>query len=487
MLTVFSLTPRGRRYRRALLCALAAVLATPAAVFAADAPAHHLDDRIATELQKLQPLVDAKNWDGSLALIQTLKASAKPESYDMAFLSDIEAKIFLQKGDYAKVPAPWEQALRLHEKFNYFQANAVQDIYYYLAQIYYQEATGTKVVEAQKQAFAKASTYLQRWFVDNKKPDYDPAMQEAAIFHASLLYNQAVIDPENIDKELIKKAEDEIQRGLRLTTRPKDTLYILLLAINQQLNNYERLSEILELLVKQYPAKKDYWAQLAGVYLTLANQQNQDQRTTREYNTRAILAIERAQALGFMKTPKDNYTLVGIYFNVGQFGRATELLHSGLRDGSIENDQKNWELLAFSYQQVDRPLQAIDALREGTKKFPKSGQLDYQIAQVAYSLNRPEDAYKALQDAIGKGGLDKPGAVYGFLAYVAWELGKLNEAAEAVDKALATEDSRRDQQLPRLKTAIEEAIREKEGPATDEEKTTPPEGKTDDAEEPKTL
>jgi len=32
-----------------------------------------------------------------------------------------------------------------------------------------------------------------------------------------------------------------------------------------------------------------------------------------------ILAIEaRTKALGFMKTPKDNYTLVGIYFNVGQ-------------------------------------------------------------------------------------------------------------------------------------------------------------------------
>jgi hypothetical protein len=486
MLTVFSLNPRGRRYRRALFCALAAALATPAVLTAQDAPAHHLEEKIATELQKLQPLVDAKNWDGSLALIQTLKNSAKPESYDLAFLLDIEAKIQLQKGDYAKVPGPWEQALRLHDKFKFFQPNAVQDIYYYLAQIYYQEATATKNTAAQKQSFAKAQSYLERWFANNTKPDYDPAIQEAAIFHASLLYNQAASDQENVDKELLKRAEAEVHRGLRLTTRPKDTLYILLLAINQTLNNYEKLAEILELLVKQYPAKKDYWSQLAGVYLTLANQQNVSPATAREYNIRAIISIERAQALGFMKTPKDNYTLVGVYFNVGQFGRATELLHAGLRDGSIENDQKNWELLAYSYQQVDRPLQAIDALREGAKNFPKSGQLDYQIAQVAYSLNRPEDAYKALQAAIDKGGLEKPGAVYGFLAYVAWELGKLQEAAEAVDKALASEDASRDQQLPRLKTAIEEAIREKEGPKPENDQPTDS-AENADAEEPKTL
>ena len=451
-----------RSGRRALACAvLSASLAFPAAIFAADQPAPELEERTTTELQKLQPLVDAKNWDGSLALINGLKAKAKPESYDMAFLSDIEAKIYLQKGDFAKALAPWEVALRLHDKFNFFQPNAVQDMLYYMAQIYYQEASTTKVEATQKQNFAKASAYLERWFANNKKPPYDTATQDAVLFLASLLYNQAVIDQENIDQKLLKRAEEEVERGLRLTTKPKDTLYVLQLAINQQLNNYERLAEILELLVKQYPAKKDYWSQLSGVYLNLAAQ-TKDEKLAREYNTRAIYTIERAQSLGFMKTPKDNYTLVGVYFNVGQFGRATELLHAGLRDGSIENDLKNWELLAYSYQQVDRPLQAIDALKEGSKKFPKSGQLDYQIAQIAYSMNRAEEAYKHLKDAIAKGGLEKPGAVQGFLGYVAWELGKLEEASAAVAKAMELPDAGKDAQLPRLKQAIDEAIRERE-------------------------
>jgi len=66
-----------------------------------------------------------------------------------------------------------------------------------------------------------------------------------------------------------------------------------------------------------------------------------------------------------------------------------EILHAGCGDGSIDLSSRNWELLAYSYQQVDRPLQAVDALKEGRmKKFPNSGQLDYQIAQIYYALKQ---------------------------------------------------------------------------------------------------
>jgi tetratricopeptide (TPR) repeat protein len=205
-------------------------------------------------------------------------------------------------------------------------------------------------------------------------------------------------------------------------------------------------------------------AQLAGVYGNLAALEKDEQKI-REYNIRSIYAIERAQALGFMKSEKENYTLFGLYFNVGQFGRATEILHAGLRDGSIESDQKNWELLASSYQQVDQPFKAIEALTEGSKKFPKSGQLDYQAATIYYSLNQPEGAYKSLQAATAKGGLTKPGAVYAFMGYVCWELGKFPEALETINKAMTFPDTQNDKQLPQLKQAVEEAIRDREAAA----------------------
>jgi hypothetical protein len=290
---------------------------------------HQLEEKTSTELEKLKPLVDAKNWDGALALLNGLKSKVGPESFDMAIITDVEAKIYLQKGDYAKVIPPWETALRLTDKFKYLSENSVQELIYYLAQIYYQEASTSKVPAAQKQGFAKATSYLERWIANSKKPPSDQSRQEAAVFYANLLYNQAVINPDKIDMNLLHKAEVEVEKGLRMSPRPKENLYLILLAISQQQGNYSRLADLLEFLVKQSPTKKDYWGQLEGVYLNLAAQEK-DERKAREYNTRAILAIERAQALGFLKTPKDNFTLYGIYFNIGQFGRGTEILHAGL-------------------------------------------------------------------------------------------------------------------------------------------------------------
>jgi len=216
---------------------------------------------------------------------------------------------------------------------------------------------------------------------------------------------------------------------------------------------------VLEQLVRKYPAKKDYWSQLVPIYLNLAF--DKDEQKSRENNIRAILTIERAQHLGFMRTAKDNYTLVGLYFNVGQFGKATELLHEGLKRGTIESSQANWELLAYSYQQVDKPFQAIEVLKEASQHFTKSGQLDFQVAQIYYSLEKPQEAYDSLTTAVAKDHLDKAYAVYYFQAFVAYELTKFDEALVAVDKAIASPNSEKEPQLPRLKQAVEDALRER--------------------------
>ncbi len=452
---------RAKWLRAVLVLALAAPVVVPAQSSGGQLP--ELSESVSEGLEKLRPLLDAKDWDGALALLTGLAAKAKPDTFDMAFLSDTIGKIYLQKGEYAKAIRPMETALAISEKNpNFFRVSVVQDMIYFLAQIYYQEAASSKVPSVQLDGYKKANSYLEKWLARSTKPASDAAQQDAVLFHASLLYNLAVFNPEKVDHKALSAAEAEVERALRMSAHPKENLYALALAICQQQNppDYVRAAEILELLVKKHPQKKDYWAQLAGVYLNLG--QDKDEQKARENNIRAILAIERAQALGFMNTPKENYNLVGVYFNVGQFGQATELLHAGLRKGTIESEQKNWELLAYSYQQVDKPLQAIEALREATKHFPKAGQLDFQIGQIFYGLNKTSEAYDALQSAVKKGNLDKPAAVYGFLSYICFELTRFDEALAAANKALALPDSKSDNQLPRLKTAIEEAIRERE-------------------------
>lgn len=450
-----------RRSKRLGLAALALACAgrfVPA-LHAAEEHAQ-LDSSTSEVLNKVPAFTDVKNWDGALALLSAQLPNVSPTSYDTAVLSEVIAKIYMQKTEYTKSLQFMEQAVRLSDSYNYLEPKEVQELVYYLALMYNQEAANLKSVAVQQQYLSKSTDYAKRWLEHNTKSGQDPQTQEVTLFYVNVLYNRAVINPAAINLPLMKEAEAEIEKAMTSIYHPKETFYVLLLAAFQQEGNFVRSAEVLEQLVKQYPAKKDYWAQLVPIYLNLAFDKDEDK--ARANNVRAIVTIERAQALGIMRTPKDNYTLVGLYFNVGQFGKATELLATGLKNGSIESIQTNWELLAYSYQQVDKPFQAIDALKEAAKRFPKSGQIDFQIAQIYYGLEKPEEAYKSVQSAVAKGHLEKPYAVYNFQAYVSYELTKFDEAKIAVDNAIASPGSEKEPQLPRLKQAIESALQERE-------------------------
>lgn len=446
-----------------------ALIAHPIAKAAEEEPPG-LSEPTQEALAKLKPLLDAKNWDASVALLNGLLPTVPPESFDRADLLDMKAKILLQKSDYSGAMEPMEGALQIADKHhNYFTPKQTLDLVYYLAQLYYQDAAvAGRSKDAQQQDLQKSEVYLDRWLKTSNKPDPD-----IASFYAGILYNQAVSAGEKPDQELIEKAQKQTQSALLMSIHPKESLYVLLLATYQQQNQLEKAAEVLELLVKQAPSNKGYWAQLMGLYLNLASANEKDEIKSRKFFTRAILAIERGQALGFMNTPKDNYNLVTIYYNIGQFGKATELLYAGLKSGGIESDIKNWELLAYSYQQINKGFDAIKALKEAQAdpRFANNGQLDFQIGQIYSEMERSADALPYYEAAVRKEGVEKPHSVYMMLAYTAYEVGNFDVALKAVERALKFPETSKDKQALHLRTAILDAIKEHQNAEPDS--TTP--------------
>ena len=418
-----------------------------------------LNEKVSEALQqKMKPLLDAKNWDGAMGVIDSVLVGLDPNGYDTAFLSDIKAKIFLQKNDYASAIAPMETTLRLADaNKNFFDKKTILDVVYFLAQIYYQEGTSSKDPTVQKNYFNKSSAYIKRWLQTTPKKN-----QEASLFYASILYNQAVVNPDKVDLDLIKRVQTEVKEGLLTSLKPKEGFYVLLLASLQQIGDLAGSAEVLEQMVKVKPDNRTYWLQLLATYLNLGGGTEKDEQKSRESFARAINTMERAQALGLMQTPKDNYNLVTMYYNAGQFGRATDLLYSGLKSGAIESDLKNWQLLAYSYQQIGRDTQAIAVLKEAGTAFP-SGQIEFQIGQIYSQMdNRTAEAYAYYSKAVEKGGLEKPHSAYMFLAYTAFELEKFDEALAAINQTIGSPDGQKDAQAPRLKQAIEDAVKERE-------------------------
>lgn len=448
------------------LSALALVLAVPCRLRADDDEAKpqgdeapSLSDDVGDALGKIRPLLDAKDWAGAVKLIDDILPSAKPDSYDLTILYGTKARILLQEGDYADSLEPLEQSLEISDRHHYNTLRQTMEDLYLLSQLYFQDAGNAKLPKDQQLGdYQKAIAYIERWFTLNTKPS-----EEMSLYYATLLYQEAVAtNGEHPDPDLVQKTQDEVIKALHINPRPRENLYVLLLATLQQQGKIAEAADVTELLLQKHPTDKAYWPDLVGFYVNLAQASGKNDETFRKYYIRAINALERAQALGFMQTPRDNFLLFTFYYDTGQFGTAADLLYSGLMSGSIASEVANWQLLATSYQQINQDFKAIEVLKEAAKRYPENGQFDFQIAQIYTGMDKNEEAYDYETQAVNAGGLDKPWVVYNTLAYSAYELSKFDEAKVAIDKAIELKGGEPDHQATSLRNAIEEAIRERD-------------------------
>lgn len=415
----------------------------------ADSPPD-LSDKISEEVVKLGPIFDAKKWDEGIAMIDDLISKVEPGSFDVAFLNQLKAQAMANKGDNAGMTKALEASLKIADSLGLFRFPKLlpiseQDTLTYLSTLYVQEAqTPGKSIDFQRDAYTKAYAYSRR-LIDHAS-SVKPEQQALA---AQILFYQATLDPANVDTTLIKRAMEEVDKALMLTINPKDDIYVLKLALYQHMGDNAKAAEILELLVKKNPNNKSLWPILFNSYLA---QQGRD--------LAAIVTLERAQAMGLMNTPKENFTLAGLYYNIQQFERAADLLEKGLRSGAIEPEQKNWELLADTYQRMGREDKAIDTFKRASKLFPKVGNFDLQIGQIYYNRDNPEQALTYMRSAVKKG-LEKNqlSQTYYFIAFMTLEMRRLDDALEAAHKAVEADP--KSQSAQDLLNAIENSIEER--------------------------
>jgi tetratricopeptide (TPR) repeat protein len=459
----------SRRVARvAAIAALALTVGLSHAQPPAEKKSHQPSEKTSEAFTKLKPLQDAQNWNGMLALLDTIQVA--PNSYDEALILDMKAKIYGMTNQLSKAIAPWERTVQLSDQFNYFTDKQVLDIVYFLGQLYAQEATSTKDPKLAQGLFTKALTYFKRFIDNTPKPS-----PEAVSTYAMLLYYKAVADPNNVDQAMLKEARAVVEKGLTSDIKPKDSFYQLLLALQQQQNDLTGSAEILELLLRKSPDKKDQWQMLMAIYLQLSEKvRDSDPTLGREYLVRAIVTAERAQQRGFLNTPKDNMNLVSLYLLANQFTKGTELLYNGMKNKTIESEPHNWRILGRYYQEANMNEQAIAVLKEATALFPKNGELEVQIAQIYLQMEKTQQAFEHAKAAIAKGNLEgtKPYGVHYLVAYTAYELGKIDDANKAIAEAEKFEESKKDPQFARLKEVVADALNERE--SKEKAKDAPP-------------
>lgn len=446
------------RARRFLLC-LAALLLAPAPGLRAqgEPPPKTISEQLSGELGKLRALADAKNYPEALRLIDTLIAAAPNPSYDLAILSQVKAQLHLFGSDYAAAVAPLETTLKLAEAHGFFDTRTQLDTLYTLSQLYYQLGSESKKPAEQAARFDQAYAAITRWLARTPAPT-----AEARLYAASIRYGQATADANKPDQAKLAEARRAAEESLYLELKPKETPYVLILATQQLGGDLAGMAELLELLVARRPDSATYWQQLAGTYYGLAAA-TRDEAEIQRHNLRALLTLERAQARGLLASPKENYAVVALYFTLQRYDRAIALLEAGLQTGAIESNRRHWELLASAYQQQRDEPAAIATLKKAVARFPDEPALTFSLGQLAYALNRLEEAYAHLAAACARDNLERPGQSRLFTAYVAFELQRYEDAARWLDAAQASPDTK-PEDLARLRRAVTEKLRERAQP-----------------------
>jgi hypothetical protein len=439
-------------------CALAGVSSS----YAQDKEPPSLNEDTSAAFQNIKPLLDAKNWDGALAILDGIIAKNKPDSYDTFVAQDTEAKIYFQgKENPLKAVTLWEGMMNvLSQHTDYLVPKDAIQHEQFVAQGYYMVALGLKANDPrQREYYDRSIAHMTKWIAQTPKP-----RQEDRLFYTSLLYYKAVSNPDHADAVYLSKAREQIELAFKSEIKPREPFYQIYVVILQQQGETELATHYLEYLVSVHPQSRDYWLQLMAAYNNLAGSSDKNPDKQRAYYARAILTVERAQKLGFLNSTKDNYNLVTLYNQVSQFGVATELMYEGLKNGKIENDLKNWEVLAYFYLQVNRELQAISVLKEAAEipQFSEMGEINKQIAEIYYGLDNTQEVYNNCKIAVTKGNLGaKTYSTYQLLSFSAYSLGKYEDALEACDKAMSFKNAPV-KDLARLKQGIKEAIAARE-------------------------
>ena len=446
---------------RKLLLVLGLILA-PLGLFAQSDAIPQFSEKTAEQLKLLQPMLDAKNSDGSIALLNQLLKDNPPDSYDAFFTLDVLGKLYWQyKDDPASAVRYFKQVLAMGEAHpNYTNKKDHDEHILWLARATYQLAIAVKNnPKEQEELYTESGNYLKQYLDLTPTPSVDDQF-----LYAMLLYSKASLNPGHVDLRTLKEAEAATKKCLTLTIHPKTELYQLLVAELIQRGDYADAADYFELLVKLKPQSKDFWAQLFQCYNNLANTEEKNPKIQRTYYARAINTMERAQKLGMMKAPRDNLNLVSMYYAVGQFGRATEIMHAGLKNGTIESTESNWMNLAYFYQQVGDDLMAIKTLKEGMQQFPKDSDFDFKIASIYQEDYNTQETYNYCKSAVEKDGFKtlKAATAYQYLAFSAFELGKYEEALKAVDEAIKRNGKKVDRSLTGLREAIQTQLQHNE-------------------------
>lgn len=364
-----------------------------------------LREQVYSQLSRAQQLADGGDIQGGLAVLDTVESKLKSmNSYERAMLWNFYGFMHYGQDDIATAISYFSKVVEEDP----IPDALLQGTLFSLAQL----ALG-------QERYQDSLDYLAKWQqVVGGEPQ-----AKALVLRAQALYQMKRYD------EALSPILAAIEASDKASQRPDENWYVLARAIYFELDQIDRVAEILVQMIKHYN-KAEYWVQLAGVYAQLGEDKKQ------------LAVLEAAQVQGFLTKGQDILNLAQAYFVNDVPYKAAVTLAQAIADKKVEANLRNLKLLAQSWVAARETDKAVAALSQAAA-LSDDGELDAQRAQVLLNSERNDEAMLAAEQALEKGGLKQPGNMHLVIGMAALNKADYNVALKAFAAAKQFDEVRR--------------------------------------------
>jgi tetratricopeptide (TPR) repeat protein len=360
-------------------------------------------EKVYKRLAEAQELVESGDTNGAVSVLTELKGMRDLNAYEVAQVWSFFGYIYYAAENYPESIKAYEMVLQQPE----IPVAMENTTMYTLAQLHFTQAN-----------YSKAEKMLLRWFESAVDPGPEPYILLGQLYYQLERYKDAIVPVETAIR-LAKESGREI----------KENWWLLLRVFYYELENYPKVIEILEILVKEHP-KKEYWVQLSGMYGEMGKQRQQ------------LFAYEAAYIQGYLESNSELVTMAQLYMQDNVPYKGSTVLEKGLKEGKVDKNYKNYRLLAQAYQMAREDKKSLAPLQESAK-LAEDGDLYFRLAQAYSNLDRWQDCVDAVDKALNKGDLKRVDTAYVLKGMAYFNMDNLGEAQKAFEQARKDERSRR--------------------------------------------
>ena len=346
-------------------------------------------------IQKAQEMVDAKDYSGSLRLLNGLYNPDKLTEYEQANVLNYIGFVYYNMDDI-------KNALRTYDKML-----AIPTLEPQMAK----QTTYTVVqLLTMDEQYSKALTTLDKWFMLEPNPPPEPFILKAQNLYQVKRY-----------AEMIKPIENAMRVAKERDKPVKEDWWNLLNFAYFQQEDYRKVRDIQKTLLQNWP-KARYWKSLAGAYTELGEDE------------KLIYAYDAAHTQGMLVKDTEFVTMAQLYLQAEVPYKAATLIQEKMDAGVVAKTEKHYRLLSQAWQLSMEDKKAIPALKAAAA-LSEDGELDLRLANSYLNVGEYGDCVTSANKSISKGGLKNPDNVQITLGMCLYNLRRYGDAKTAFSKA----------------------------------------------------